>query len=201
MSPTALHVSFGPDLADDGELRLCGDVAGRRAIELGIADGRSNALVLAGAGAKAIVVDPSPERIATTRRAADAAEVRIEFHHGELADLGFATSASIDLVLCVHHLDEVDDIPRLLRQVHRVLRPEAPFVVSLVHPAAAMFDADDPAPRRAYGSGDSVTVASLFMALQRANFAVDVLHELRPRSVPTAMVPSTLVVRARKLGV
>jgi ubiquinone/menaquinone biosynthesis C-methylase UbiE len=196
-----MHVSFGPDLADDGALRLCGDVAGKRAIELGVAEGRSNALVLAGAGAKTIVVDPSPERIATTRRAADAAEVRIEFHQGELADLGFATSASIDLVLCVHHLGEVDDIPRLLRQVHRVLRPEAPFVVSLVHPTAAMFDPDDPAPRRAYGGGDSVTVAALFMALQRANFAVDVLHELRPRSAPAAMVPSTLVVRARKLGV
>lgn len=201
MSPAATHVSFGPDIADDGELRLCGDVTGRRAIELGIAASASNALVLAGAGAKAIVVDPSAERIAGTRRAADDAEVRVEFHQGELADLGFATSGSIDLVLCVHRLDEVDDLPRVLRQVHRVLRPEAPFVVSLVHPAAAMFDPDDPTPRRPYGGEGSITVAGLFMALQRANFAVDVLHELRPLHAPAATVPSTLVVRARKLGV
>jgi hypothetical protein len=55
--------------------------------------------------------------------------------------------------------------------------------------------------RRPYGADGTRTLGELFMALQRANFRVDVLHELFPAGSPDAMVPSTLVLRARKLGV
>jgi ubiquinone/menaquinone biosynthesis C-methylase UbiE len=200
------QVSYGPGIVDEGELRLCGDVSGRRAMELGLSPGRSNALVLAAAGAKAIVIDPSPDRIAETRKLADEAEVRIEFHEGDLGDLGFATSASIDVVLCTHRLGEVDDLSRVLRQVHRVLRPDGPFIISLVHPAMAMLGdepttvPEPPVIQRRYGEGQR-TIGELFMALQRSNFQVDVLHELRPTADPAAVVPTTLVLRARKLGV
>ncbi|MFM2078655.1 MAG: hypothetical protein RJA49_2545, partial [Actinomycetota bacterium] len=119
----ALHLSYGPNVPHDGELRLCGDVVGKRAIELGIST-EVNSLALARAGAKAMAVDPSAERIAAGRAAAEAEGVRVEFHHGDLADLGFATSASVDLVVAAGSLDGVDDIARVLRQVHRILKPE-----------------------------------------------------------------------------
>ncbi|MEZ5250070.1 MAG: class I SAM-dependent methyltransferase [Ilumatobacteraceae bacterium] len=145
MSNSGSSVWYGPGVADDGEFRLCGTVAGRRAIELGIAavpsGTRPNAVTLAAAGAKAIAVDPSAERIAELRQQAESAEVRAECHTGELADLGFVTSAPVDLAVATQTLDDVDDLPRLLRQVHRILKPDATFVVSLTHPVAAMFDA------------------------------------------------------------
>ena len=201
---SASNVWYGKGVADEGEFRLCGNVSGRRTIELGIGpvpDGVTpNAVTLAVAGAKSIAVDPSAERIADLRRAAEQHEVRVECHQGELADLGFATSGSVDLVIATQTLDDVDDLPRLLRQVHRVLRPDAAFVVSLTHPVPAMFDAGSEAPRHRYGSVTR-SIGELFMSFERSNFRLDVLHELTPLGGRDALSPSVLLLRARKLGV
>jgi SAM-dependent methyltransferase len=199
-----MSIWFGPHVADDSDLRLCGELAGKRAIELGIshppfAPG-PNAIEMAMAGAKAIAVDPSAERIAAARSAAELAEVSIQCHHGDLADLGFATSASVDLVVASHSLAGVDDLPRLLRQVHRVLKPGAPFVAAMAHPIAAMFDTGDAVAKRRYGAG-SITISDLYMSFERSNFHLDTIHELNDRRHRDALAPSVLVVRARKLGV
>jgi SAM-dependent methyltransferase len=204
MSTSANNVWFGAGVADDGEFRLCGNVTGKRTIELGIAPVPAstppNAVTLAVAGAKSIVVDPNAERIAELRRQAELAEVRVECHEGELADLGFATSGSVDLVVATHTLDDVDDLPRLLRQVHRVLRPDAAFVVALTHPFAAMFEPGSEVPRFRYGT-TARSIGELFMSFERSNFRVDVFHELSPLASREALVPTVLLLRARKLGV
>lgn len=192
---------YGSGVADDSEYRLCGDVSGKRVLELGIgatpADIAPNAVTLALAGAKALAVDPDPERISSLRRHAQQAEVRVECHESELADLGFATSGSVDVVLATGTLDAVDDLPRLLRQVHRVLKPDASFVASLTHPVAAMLGGGD-APVQRYGSG-ARSISELFMSFERSNFRLDVLHEVFPdRSTP---YPTILLLRARKQGV
>ena len=99
-------VRYGAGVADEGELRLCGEVAGKRVIELGIAT-PSNAVALATAGARALAVDPSADRIALLRKQAEQAEVTVQCHQSEVADLGFVTSASIDLVVASHTLHEI----------------------------------------------------------------------------------------------
>jgi len=197
VSNTAPRIWYGDAVADDTELRLCGDVSGKRVIELGIAPAGTNAVEFALHGAKSIAVDPSPERIAEVRAAAERAEVQVECHVGEFAELGFATSGSVDLVVCSHRLGDADDLARLLRQVHRVLRPEAPLVVAVTHPAGAMLDTSHERVERAYGDG-AFAMSRLLTALFRADLRVDVVHELRTDS--ESRVPSTLVVRARKLG-
>ena len=193
-----MNIWYGDNVADDGELRLCGDIAGKRVLELGVAS-TSNAITAAAAGAKAIALDPSSDKIARLRAAAEAAEVKVECHNGELADLGMATSGSIDLVIAAHSLAGVDDLPRVLRQVHRVLKLGGPFVVAMHHPVAAMFDGADPTARRGYGT-ESVTFSELYMAFERTNFHLDALYELSARHVRDALAPSVLVLRARKQG-
>lgn len=197
---SAPPVNYGPHVASDAELRLCGDVAGKRTLELGVAE-PSNAIALAQAGAKSIVVDPDGERIARVRSDAEAHEVRVECHQADYADLGFLTSASVDLALCVHRLAEVDDLARMLRQVHRVLKPGAPFLLAETHPVRAMLDGAEIVVRRGYGSEGTRTVSQLFTALARANFQIDVLHELDAIDEPAPLAPSVLLLRARKLGV
>ena len=54
----------------------------------------------------------------------------------DAADLAFLRADSIDVALAAGLLGEVEDIDRLFRQVHRVLRPGAPFVFSYEHPIA-----------------------------------------------------------------
>lgn len=198
-------ISYGPDVSDDSDLRLCGDPAGKRTLEVGISDA-FNAVALAEQGSKAMAVDPDASLIARQRHAAEQAGVRVEFHHGDLADLGFATSASIDLAIAVGTLVDVDDLARVLRQVHRVLKPECPLVVAVPHPVATMLaDATTTETglviRRPYGTRPGRSVSDLFMALHRTNFRVDNIQELFPTNEPHPVVPAVLVIRARKLGV
>ena len=192
-------VSFGSSVHNESELRICGDLRGKRVLELGLFGSVPNCVAMASQGARSIAIDPSGDSIARARQAAINAEVVVEFHEGELADLGFLMNAVIDMAVCVHHINFDSDIARLFRQVHRVLRPEAGFVFAVTHPMSAVFDGNDPTARRQYGS-TTPTIGELTMALQRANFSIDVMHELTPLHQPRAVAPSTLVVRARKLG-
>ena len=186
-------MTFGQGVPGDDELHVLGDVAGgRRVIELGIA---GNSVALAQRGAKAIAVDPDPDRIADLRAAASRAGVSVECHRGELADLGFAPSGTIDVVIANHSLDDDDDLGRTLRQVHRVLKPGAPFVLAMAHPFAAV--GVGTGELRPYGDGHR-TVGELLTALDRTNFRIEAFHELGVDA--TTPVPTTLVVKSRKQG-
>ncbi len=69
MGVVAANIIFGSGIPGDTELRLCGDVSGaRRAVELGVSEW-FNSIEFAEAGAKAIAVDPDPDRIAEMRTA------------------------------------------------------------------------------------------------------------------------------------
>jgi SAM-dependent methyltransferase len=193
-------ITYGPDVPDESELRLCGDVEAKRVVELGLGPG-ANAVAFAGRGAKAMAVDPSGDKVAAARREAEAAGVRVEFHQGELGDLGFATSASVDLAFSSGALAAVDDLSRVFRQVHRVLKPGAAFVFSTPHPIAAMLEGGEVVLRKPYWATGTRTASDVFMALSRANFQVDVIIEPAPTGHPNALVPAALVIRARKLGV
>jgi SAM-dependent methyltransferase len=186
-----VNVTYGPGVADEDDLHLLGDVGGgRRVVELGIA---GNAVALAEAGAKAIALDPDPDRIADLRGDAARAGVSVECHHGELADLGFAPSGTIDVVVASHTLDDDPDLGRTLRQVHRVLKPGAPFVLAMGHP----FGPVGTGAAKRYGDGHR-TVGDLLTEFDRANFRIEAFHELGVDD--TTPVPTTLVVKARKQG-
>ncbi len=187
----AAKIIYGDGIADETELRLCGDVAGaKRAVELGISPW-FNSIEFASAGGKAIAVDPDPERIAEMRRRADAAEVTVQCLEADLADLGDIASTSCDVVVAVQTIAGVDDLGRLLRQVHRILKPSTSFVIAVPHPFASV------EPSKPYGTTDR-TIGGWFTALERSNFRVDQVKELGIG--PTQPIPTTLVLRARKEG-
>jgi SAM-dependent methyltransferase len=191
-------IRFGRDIPDDAELRLCGDLGdGTRALELGISR-HQNALAFALSGAKSIAVDADPAKIDALRQAAAEHEVRIECHRSDLADLGFATSGSLALVVADHTLDDIDDLSRLLRQVHRVLRSGRPFVISVPHPFAGVHSTDHLGSKvHPYGTVGR-TIGDWHIHLSRANFRVDHILELGVSDI--SPVPTTLVIRARKEG-
>ncbi|MFN8049853.1 MAG: class I SAM-dependent methyltransferase [Acidimicrobiales bacterium] len=220
--PTAVH--FGPGLTDDALERLVGSGEGKRVLELGCGDG-GNAIALARQGARVIVVDSSASRLAVARNNAEAHDVRIEFHHGDLADLAFVRADQIDLCLSVYSLAEVADVSRVFRQVHRVLRPEALFVISLPHPLAMMCELDPSGEgvrlrRSAFdesrvdvpGSASPIQahrMTDIFTALGRSNFRVDALLEPAVdagadsayASELNDWIPSTVIYRGRKQGI
>jgi len=216
-------VAYGPDIPTEADLRLLGRLDGKRVLELGCGGGPAS-VAMAKQGAKVIAVDFSADQLGHARRLCEREEVSVELHQGDLADLAFVRADTIDIVLSVYALGTVADPDRVFRQVHRVLRPEGPFVLSLPHPLWRAVDrAEPPALRRPYwdhtpepwtDGGDSgedhpVTTSELFTSLTRANFRVDTVFEPEPprsgaRSrwwqPAMAWLPSTLIVRARKVG-
>jgi len=219
-------VTYGPDIATERDLRLLGDVKGKRVLELGCG-GAQCAVALARQGAITIGVDASAEQLAHAKALAGREGVRVELRHGDLADLAFLRADSVDLVLSAYALGYVEDVGRVFRQVHRVLRVGAPLVFSLEHPASHLVDTDGDGPMlvsRSYfdrspidwsaGQGIELTtyphtVAELVMALVRSSYRVDALVEPAPTGTgPRSQhwhesmhyLPRTLVIRARKEG-
>jgi ubiquinone/menaquinone biosynthesis C-methylase UbiE len=214
-------VPYGPDGPTEYDLRLLGSVAGKRVLDLGCGVGQA-ATTFAVQGATVIAVDESAEMIARARRAAEQEAVRVEWHQGDLADLAFLRAESIDLAFSAYALSEVEDVSRVLRQVHRVLKNRAAFTFSYEHPMGLIVGREppaspatpiDPVVRMSYFTEDPVmierggerarlyvrTFSDVFQALTRAGFRVEVIVE--PLPGPDAMVPRTIVWRARKEGI
>jgi 2-polyprenyl-3-methyl-5-hydroxy-6-metoxy-1,4-benzoquinol methylase len=210
-------VSYGPDIPTEAELRLLGNLDGKRVLELGCGGGPAS-VAMAKQGAKVIAIDESAEQVAHARRLAEREEVKVEFRQGDLADLAFVRADTVDVAVSILALGAVDDLDRVFRQVHRVLRPEAPFVFSVVHPAFRAIDpsTEPPLLQRSYfdrslGVDEHPhTISDLFTSLLRANFRVDNVLEpepagtsIRSRYWAEAMrwIPSTLILRGKKLGI
>ncbi len=196
------HVELGPDLGADLDRRLIGDVTGRRVLDLGCGAGHT-AVGLAGRGARVTATDHDPEQIAAARSLAAAEGVAVEFHESHPAELAFIRADQIDLAISVWALSLVDDLDRVLRQVHRVLRATGHVVIALPHPAQLCVEPDDPVRTvRAWDRHEPVgerwvhTTEQVVTALARSNFAVDTVLERHTGG----FLPATLVIRARKLG-
>ena len=197
------HVEFGPGIGSEVDRRLLGEIAGQHVLVLGSGAGH-DAVGLARRGALVTSVDPDPEQLAVGRRLAAHHDVVVGFHRAELADLAFVRAEQIDFALSVGALSHVDDLDRVFRQVHRVLKHGAHFVMSIPHPAALCADpVDDTLTARPWDDrgpiGDRYVhrAEDLVTALHRADFEIDALLEPRSGSGP---MPATLIVRGEKLG-
>jgi SAM-dependent methyltransferase len=217
---------YGPDIGTEADYRLLGELKGKRVLELGCGGGQCS-IAFAKQGATAIGIDFSAEQLAFARRLVEREGVKVELRQGDLADLAFLRADSIDAAFSAFAFGFVDDLNRVFRQVHRVLKVGAPLVFSLPHPAYDMIDDDDPDQpllvRRSYFDRSPIdyewngvpftdyhhTISDLYMGLVRASYRVDVILEPEPTpSGPRSPdwreafrhVPRTLIVRARKEG-
>ena len=216
---------YGPDIPTERDLRLLGSLKGKRVLELGCG-GAQSSIAFAKAGANCIGVDYSAQQLAFAKRLCEREEVRVELRHGDLAELAWLRADSIDLVYSAYAFSYVENLDRVFRQVHRVLRVGAPLVFSLPHPAYDMIDDDSKEPlliRRSYFDRSPIdytwsgvdftdyrhTFADLYMGLTRAGFRVDQI--LEPEPLPSGprsqfwreafnMIPRTLIFRSRKEG-
>ncbi|MBO0732241.1 MAG: methyltransferase domain-containing protein [Acidimicrobiaceae bacterium] len=216
---------YGPDIPTEADLRLLGDLRGKRVLELGCG-GAQCSIAFAKQGAIATGVDFSAEQLAFARRLCEREGVRVDLRQGDIAELAFLRADSVDLVFSAYTFGYIEDLNRVFRQVHRVLKVGAPLVFSLSHPAYDMLDDEADPPllvRRSYFDGAPMdetlagirfrqyhhTISDLYMSLIRASYRVDIILEPEPsRGAPRSqfwretfsMVPRTLVIRARKEG-
>jgi SAM-dependent methyltransferase len=216
-------VRYGPHGPDERRARLLGNVGGRRVLVLGGGAGQLP-VTLASQGARVIVVEPDPTCAELVRNRALDTGAHVELHQRDPAELAFVRADTIDVVVSVISLTRAADLARLFRQVHRVLRHDAPMVLSLPHPVLALVDGPagrsycggEPRPHRVNTPRGEVqvtehphTVETLVTALTRTNFALDAVSETLAEPGPGEglywsesyrAIPTVLVVRARRLG-
>lgn len=214
-------------LAED-DVRLLGDVRGKRALVLGCGGGQ-DCVALDRMGAVAIGIDQSERQIAYARTyAAQRDAANASFVTGTVEDLSRFDDASFDLAVSAHMLNYVERIGDALRETSRVLKPGAAFAFSVRHPADVMlteraplrlehaywdaqhdwtwqFEGTDPVPFRQW----FWTIERWCEMLASAGFAVERI--LEPQEAPAhdeegdgdvrarrALVPYTLLMKARK---
>jgi SAM-dependent methyltransferase len=201
--PATEQVPYGPGMPDDGEVRLLPSYAGKRVLDLGCGGGQA-AVAFSRQSARTIAIDTSAEQLAGARRRAEGHGAKLDLHHGDLTGLAFISADSIDLVFSAATLDYVEDLDRVLRAAHRVLRPGGHFVFTLEHPAALAGNGPrgyaEPGPIKTERYGEQFlvyprTLAEALAAVTRAGFRLDGLAE---PVAAGARLPAAAVWKTRK---
>jgi ubiquinone/menaquinone biosynthesis C-methylase UbiE/ADP-ribose pyrophosphatase YjhB (NUDIX family) len=218
---------YGMRMPTERDLRLLGDVRGRRVLEIGCGGGQC-AVAFAREGAVVTAIDQSEEQLRFARALAAKEGVRVEFLRGDITTLPEVRSGSQDAVFSSHALGYVEDIATCLAEVYRVLRRGGLFVFATLHPVAAMLgEGGSLTVTRAYweeysewewGEGSGVwmrdwvrSIERWFTLLREAGFTVDRILEPRMRvdahdeswddAFPLTqglLAPTTLIMRAVK---
>ena len=212
-------VTYGPGLPTEESLRLLGDIRGKRILELGCGAIQAGISFVAG-GATCVAVDPVPAHVEEAGELSELHGLKLEMRQQEeLADLAFLRPDTVDLALTIWALAFVEDPGRVIRAVHRTLRPGAPLYISIPHPALAMrdggsyFDVDHVSHNTPLGVLDHhlITLGLLHRELTRASFRLDAIYEPEPDArvlegerakwgAELDRIPFSLIVRARKEG-
>lgn len=107
------------------------DWSGKRVLDLGCAGGFM-AEALAARGAYVTGIDPAADAIEAARQHAQAEGHDIRYDVGVGEDLPYDTD-QFDAVVCVDVLEHVSDLPQVLAEVARVLRPGGQFLYDTIN--------------------------------------------------------------------
>jgi len=116
-----------------------GEVAGMDLLCLASGGGQQGP-VLAAAGAKVTVFDNCPAQLDKDRLVADRESLDIVLAQGDMRDLSLFDEASFDLIFHPVSNCFVDEIERVWKGCHRVLRPGGILLAGFCNPVTYIFD-------------------------------------------------------------
>ncbi len=129
-------VHYGPLIPGEKELRLLGNVGGKRVLELACG-GAQNSVALAGWGAAVTAVDLSRKQLIHAHRLVRSEGADVALLQADMEQLTVFGDESFDMIVSSNGIEFVSDIEGCLRDWHRVLRPGGLAVISTVHPLGA----------------------------------------------------------------
>jgi 2-polyprenyl-6-hydroxyphenyl methylase / 3-demethylubiquinone-9 3-methyltransferase len=104
---------------------------GVRVLDVGCGGGFT-AEFLASRGASMVGIDPSAALIDTAREHARQSGLEIDYDSGVAEQLPY-DDASFGVVTCVDVLEHVDDVGRVIKEIHRVLKPGGVFCFDTIN--------------------------------------------------------------------
>ena len=125
--------SFSDNIERPAIERLIGDVVGARVLDLGCGSGPYS-IWLAERCAQVIGLDLSPIMVSLAQERARERSVQADFRVADIRDPLPFGEAEFDLVLSSTALHYVEDIDTTMKEVARVIKPEARLVASVLHP-------------------------------------------------------------------
>ena len=122
------YAFFGPE-----HVSMCGPLSGSRVLDLGCGSGYF-AREMARGGAEVTAVDVSPQMLMHARRLEAEQPLGIKYLESDAAQLGdLVAPASFEMVTSCLALQDMPDVPGVLDQARRALRPGGRLVVSITH--------------------------------------------------------------------
>jgi len=134
-----------PEGLRESDVGLLGDVRGARILEVGCG-AASCARWLAVQGAQVVGIDLSAGMLRHAVAAGERSGVRVPLVQADACALPFAAGGFDAVCTAFGAVPFVADSARLMREVHRVLRPGGRWVFSVTHPMRWIF-LDDPGER------------------------------------------------------
>jgi 2-polyprenyl-3-methyl-5-hydroxy-6-metoxy-1,4-benzoquinol methylase len=124
---------FGP-----AQVAMCGDVADARLLDVGCGSGYF-AREMARRGARVTGVDLSPRMVEHARRQEEASPLGVEYEIADAAEVATVFGEqSFDMATSCVALQDMPNVPAVLRAVRAVLRPGGRLVASITHPCSDM---------------------------------------------------------------
>jgi len=128
-------VYYGDFIPSERELKLIGEVNGKRVLEIGCGGGQDS-IALAKQGAIVSGIDFSKKQITYAKALAEKEQVNVDFFVGDMQDLSRFSDNIFDLVVTAVSLLYVKSLNRIFAEVYRVLKDGGLFVFSEGHPFA-----------------------------------------------------------------
>lgn len=135
---------WGPEGLRESEAGLLGAVSDRNWLEVGSGAGQCARWIVA-QGGRAIAVDLSGRQLQHGSRLSEQTGIAVASVQADAARLPLASGCLDGAFSSYGALPFVDDVGAVMAEVHRVLRPGAPWVFSVSHPIRWAFP-DDPGP-------------------------------------------------------
>jgi SAM-dependent methyltransferase len=185
---------------DERELRVLGDVAGKRALVVGCGGGEDIVALSAMGAVELAGIDLSDRELELAGKHLEERGVTARLVQGTAEDLSAFGDGMFDVAVSVHALLYVERIDRCFAEVNRVLTPGGQFAFSVQHPFDTMTSEELPITvQRSYFEGQedwewdfpehrvsadfrswSRPVSEWFAMLRSAGFSVDRIMEPPP---------------------
>jgi ubiquinone/menaquinone biosynthesis C-methylase UbiE len=120
-------------LIDPPLLRLVGEVAGKRILDLACGNGYLSRR-FARQGASVTAVDSNAQLIERARAREEREPLGVTYQVSDAARLEWLTDSAFDLVVCDMALMDIEDAAGAIYEIARVLGPQGRLVASLCHP-------------------------------------------------------------------
>jgi len=124
---------YGLYSPNENELRLLGNVKGKKILEIGCGGGQCS-IAFVKQGAKCVGIDISEEQLKHAKNLAKKNNVKVKFILGDFQNLSLIKSNTQDIVFSAFALQYSPNLYKVFKQVHRILRKNGLFIFSFDHP-------------------------------------------------------------------